>query len=826
MRVSKHTYARFFSFYTLVLVLIWPAPGFSQNAGGSATEDENSSKTAEVGVSIDEIHDDNIFATRNNRESDFITVVSPFLTAKTAGEDGSFRLDTGASVGRYASNSSENYQDFWGGMEIRRNLGKSAEIFGGGRISRLHEDRASPDDVLGPEPTKYDQGEAFLGAQFTADRMAVRVGGTYDRLDFEDDAPHGTPANNDDRDRELWSFGARVGYAVSPGRRLFVQGASDTRRYDEYLDDNGQNRDSDGYNAAVGLEFRSGLALSGEVLAGYLEQNYNDPALQDVSTFDVGALVRWRTGPSTVLVGSLDRSLEETTLLDASSYLYTTGGGQISHRIRPGLIVGADAAMSRRDYQGVDRYDDIIEAGLGVNWYFLPNFFLGLDYRFTDQNSSLSTYDYDENRIFLRLGARSQPAFGDGAGGATSQASDDAAPNGLYIGAQASHNDLVTELAGPRGSGGTVESDNGDQGFGGGAFLGYGADFGAWYLGGELSADMTNVEYGHANGPVGRVWSVERGPSYAIEGRLGRTLEGGDLVYGRAGVVLSEFQTDYVRTMASLAVRSASQKDTRTGMRMGVGAEFPLTGNFFGRMEYVYTAYDDYNVVLDSPSGDIDNFANEEGAFRVGVGYRFGAATDNANVRTQHDFSGPYAAVQAGFGGLYTDNAGPRESGNFLNAERADHGAVGGVLAGAGTTFGPLYLGVEIDAELSDLNWNVSRSTDRVYSVERKESYGAGARLGVVVNDATLLYGRAGPVRTRFTTDYLRQDTGDHVIQDDRLTGWRFGGGVELPASDHTFLRLDYSYTRYGDYSVDYASGVDSFDNSEALVRLGVGFRY
>jgi opacity protein-like surface antigen len=135
-------------------------------------------------------------------------------------------------------------------------------------------------------------------------------------------------------------------------------------------------------------------------------------------------------------------------------------------------------------------------------------------------------------------------------------------------------------------------------------------------------------------------------------------------------------------------------------------------------------------------------------------------------------------------------------------------------------------LGVEIDAELSDLNWNVSRSTDRVYSVERKESYGAGARLGVVVNDATLLYGRAGPVRTRFTTDYLRQDTGDHVIQDDRLTGWRFGGGVELPASDHTFLRLDYSYTRYGDYSVDYASGVDSFDNSEALVRLGVGFRY
>lgn len=804
----------------------WAGSAYSQQSDDTVAAGSSSNRTTEIGISISEIYDDNIFATRNNKESDFITLISPYLSAENSGEDATFRLDAGASIARFESNETEDYQDYWGGMELRSKAGSALEVFGGGRISRLHEDRSSPEDILGPEPTEYDDGEAFLGLQFDAGRTIMRIGGTFERLDYHDDALPFTPGNHDDRDRNLWSVGARAGYALGPGRQIFVQGASDSRRYDEYLDDNLQHRDSDGYNAAVGLAFRSGTTLSGEVLAGYLSQDYDDPVLKDVSSFDIGALINWRASPSTVVEGSLDRTVEETTLLDASGYLYTSGGGRVSHRARRDLILGADATVSRRDYQGIDRYDDIIEAGLAANWYFRPNVFLGMDYRFTEQNSSLSAYDYDENRIFLRLGARSQPAFGDQAAGPDTGNPDNSAPDGLYVGIQGTHNDLVTELAGPRGSGGTVESDNGDQGFGGGIFLGYGTNFGRWYIGSELSADMTGAEYGHANGPVGRVWSVERGPSYAIEGRLGRTMADGSMVYGRAGVALSEFQTDYVRTMLSSAVRSASQDDMQTGMRMGAGAEFPLTRNLFGRMEYVYTAYSDYDVVLDAPSGDIDNFANEEGAFRVGLGYRFGAAPERANSPTRYDFGGPYAAVQLGFGGLYTDNIGPRENSSVLTVERADHGGAGGVLAGVGTTFGPLYMGLEADAELSDMNWNVSRSTDRVYSVERKESYGAGLRLGVVVNDATLLYGRAGAVRTRFTTDYLRQDTGDHVIQDDRLTGVRFGGGVEMPASDHSFVRLDYSFTEYDDYNVDYVSGIDSFGNSEALVRMGFGLKY
>ena len=81
------------------------APVQAQEAGESTEVNRNT----EIGVSVTEIYDDNIFATRNDKETDFITLISPFLRAETSGESASFRLDAGATAGRYASNETENY---------------------------------------------------------------------------------------------------------------------------------------------------------------------------------------------------------------------------------------------------------------------------------------------------------------------------------------------------------------------------------------------------------------------------------------------------------------------------------------------------------------------------------------------------------------------------------------------------------------------------------------------------------------------------------------------------------------------------------------------
>ncbi|UCH73406.1 MAG: outer membrane beta-barrel protein [Rhodospirillales bacterium] len=798
--------------------------------GGEAAATGGDAQSGEIGVTLSGAYDDNIFATRNNKEDDFITIVSPYLQVQSRGENHGFSFDVGADIGIYSENDRENYEDYWGGFEAGFDAGSAAEIFGGARFSHLHEDRGSPDDAQGLYPTVFDSSEAFLGFQLRGSTISARFGGTFERLDYEDVQSTIGTVNNDDRDRDLWSLGARFAYRTSQTLEFFVQGASNTRRYDQTPDDNLQDRDSEGYSAALGVRFRGGATVDGEIHAGYMGQDYSDPALKDVSTPDFGGIVRWRSSSTTVVSGSLDRTIEETTLLDASSYVWTSVGANISNRLQRNLTTSLDARLGRRDFQGINRADDITDLGMGVAYYFQPRLFIGLDYRLINQDSNLSSFDYTENRIFLRLGAKAIQSSQPDAAAALAETREGSAPDGVYVGVQANHNSLVTELFGPRGAGGTLEADFGDHGFGGGVFLGYGRRFGDWYLGAEAVADSASTDWGHANvgvggDPDGRIFSVRRGASYGLEGRIGAALYDGSLLYGLAGVVRTEFETDY-----STAGVDVTQEDEMTGLRVGAGAEFPLTGGLFGRMEYAFTSYADYDVDV---SG-VDNFANKENTLRLGLGYRFGEPGRAPETAEKHDFVGPYAGLYLGVGTLYSDNTGARVSGGginrFLTVERADSGAVGGGLAGIGTTLGPIYVGAEVSGELSNINMTGDRDpTGRTYSVQREESYGASGRIGVVVNGSTLIYGRAGPVRTRFVTDYSHTTGGstNSVSTKNWLTGLQYGGGVEMPASARTFVRLDYSYTDYDDgYVVDYVSGVDSFEQSESTVRLSLGIRY
>jgi opacity protein-like surface antigen len=89
-------------------------------------------------------------------------------------------------------------------------------------------------------------------------------------------------------------------------------------------------------------------------------------------------------------------------------------------------------------------------------------------------------------------------------------------------------------------------------------------------------------------------------------------------------------------------------------------------------------------------------------------------------------------------------------------------------------------------------------------------------------------------VRTRFNTiDEKGAGTGSWIDRSDKLDGTRIGLGAEIPATENAFVRMDYSYTRYDD-TVDFVTTHDGganpdamrFDNSESLVRLGLGFRF
>ena len=64
-------------------------------------------------VELGTTYDDNVFATENNKEGDFLFQVLPTVTVESDFNRHLLRFSAGADVARYVDNTSENYIDYF-----------------------------------------------------------------------------------------------------------------------------------------------------------------------------------------------------------------------------------------------------------------------------------------------------------------------------------------------------------------------------------------------------------------------------------------------------------------------------------------------------------------------------------------------------------------------------------------------------------------------------------------------------------------------------------------------------------------------------------------
>ena len=785
-------------------------------------------------VSITEQYNDNIFYIRNppipvtgRTKSDFITIITPAMALNIDRQNLDFTLGGTAEIGRYARNPSEDYEDFRIYADAALRLAPDLLVFGGASFLRDHEERGSPDDVNGAEPTIYTSSRLVGAALKRFGKTNVKIGATFDYLDF-DDVPAGpgapvNPINNDDRDRGQLEAGIRVGHNLTPENEIFGEVTYDRRDYRQGADDFGFDRDSDGVRVAGGLRRRVGNTLDADAFIGWIHQDYDDPALSNVSTLDMGGRVVWRPVTDTTLRATLGRSVVETTLPGSSSYVQTGGNVGVVRWVRPDTRLDASLGYYANDYQGAERTDHLIYASLGARYYVSPHVFVGLDYEYENRDSNDIDQNYEQSRVMARLGANLNPGYNEEA-----LSGETVAPFGdldFYLGVQTGLLAIGTDLAGPRAGGaGTLQADFADLGYGGGVFGGFGLDIGLWRVGLEGDVSFADADWDHSRLPGGRVFSVDRKEAYGVSALLGRTLPGGTLFYGRAGVAFARFETDYATQN-----NSVDRDETELGFRFGIGGAVPLGARLAFRMEYGYGVFDDYNI-SPSPGGGAgtDNFRNWESGVQVGLAYNFLPMPEAHKATFTPDFDGFYAGLQIGHGALTSATTGPRDAGSTLAADFGDAGVTGGVFVGYSVRFGGFVLGVEGEVEISDAAWDHDREVGgsaRDFQVDKQYSIGAGLRAGYVVSDTALLYARAGLVRSGLKTTF--DQLGATVRSTDHETALRYGFGIELPVTEKTAVRLDYTHTDYGTSSITAPDGgVDRYDTSESLFRLGTVFSF
>ena len=357
-------------------------------------------------LAVTVISDDNIFSDGIDEVDDSITVISPSVNVKSIFSNHALNLNASADFGRYADEGSEDYDDFTLGFDGRLDIRRTTNVFGGVGLQELHEDRGSPDDVNGISPTEFDIRSANFGYFQRFNRLSVRVQGIYDQYDFDDAPTTLTVINNDDRDRDVSRASLRFAYQIVPNYEAVFSAAHTQIDYNNTVDDDGFNRDSDRQDFAIGVTIDFAGLTTAELLVGSITQDFDDPLLENIDDSEYSLEVSWNVTRLTTIQAFAVRNVQETTVIGASGNLQSRAGISVDHELRGNLLINLQLAGTKEEFSGIDRTDRVHDAIVGVKWLVNPRLFMGFGYTFRDRDSDVPGDEFEKNSVVIRLGGQ------------------------------------------------------------------------------------------------------------------------------------------------------------------------------------------------------------------------------------------------------------------------------------------------------------------------------------------------------------------------------------------------------------------------------------
>lgn len=354
-------------------------------------------------VDIGETYNDNIFAAEAGTRDDFITIVSPAVRIESDWNRHALAIKGSSDIVRHASNSAEDHETYRLSADGRLDILRDTNLTAGIGFEKGSEARGSVDDVAGLKPTEFSVLSLAAGLFNRWNRVSMNVGGSLRRRDYDDVPVTGGTVNNDDRDRDEFKLDLRAGYEIQSEYEAFVQFILTSVDYEDAVDDNGLNRDNDGFEIRAGARIDLTALLFGDVFIGYLNRDYEAATLKSVETGVAGIDLTWNMTRLTTIKGGVSRGVSETTLTTASGVVSTGARVSADHELLRNLILSARLSRSQDAFEGSSREDDYFHAGIGAKYLLNRYFSLSLDYDYANRDSSASGADYDINKIMLRL---------------------------------------------------------------------------------------------------------------------------------------------------------------------------------------------------------------------------------------------------------------------------------------------------------------------------------------------------------------------------------------------------------------------------------------
>lgn len=376
-------------------------------------------------------------------QEDFLFTLSPSLKLNSNWGRHALNFFAESKSYFYQDFSNEDRTDWKVAGDARLDISGGTNLTIDAMYEDITEPRATDPFNLAFDQTEYSHWGVGAALNHVGNRFRGSLGARYDEFDYDDvsrtfanpvavlfspQCPTGLAVgqilrcNNDDRDRSIMEAFVKLGYAISPGYAVFVRGKYNDRDFtagnpsfaNREVSDQNRNQDSQGWGVDLGVDFELARLLHGEVFLGYTEQDYDNhptvPALTftDTDAFAFGVDLQWYASMLTTVSFNASRKIEDTTdvlttFAGSSGFISDRFGVRVDHELMRNVVLYGKVGFGQDEYQGFNREDDLLTAGLGAIFLVNNNLHVTASYDYIDRDSNNAVFDYNNNVFQLTL---------------------------------------------------------------------------------------------------------------------------------------------------------------------------------------------------------------------------------------------------------------------------------------------------------------------------------------------------------------------------------------------------------------------------------------
>jgi hypothetical protein len=340
-------------------------------------------------------YDDNVFRTKDNKESDYINIITPGIQLEYKGRH-ELRAGYKVEILRYSD---------WNNLDTERHTAVLDGLFTFNRLQlRFGEEFRRTDDFPSTQLTqRIERNENTLGGGFDYDVARLWGVGFDARWGHVNYLEQGF----DDLDRNSYTLAPSFYYRLTAKTRVFVEPNFAVEEFGS-----GENRDNYRYRALVGArgDFTERFSVTGKAGFEYLDFQENTTQ-DDFGTFvgEIEATYRPLERLQTALI--LRRNALASTHANNLEYEAFTGVFAVTYAFTskllfiPRVAIGVDNYREDATIDGEtkQRLDVLYGAGIGVRYQIQRWLRVDANYDFSARDSNFDVFDYTDNRVWFSI---------------------------------------------------------------------------------------------------------------------------------------------------------------------------------------------------------------------------------------------------------------------------------------------------------------------------------------------------------------------------------------------------------------------------------------